>query len=120
MGGLLEVAEVPGFLEDIEEMLSQADIETRIWGEFVELWAETFGEKALFTKDLYSLANHKDLLLEVLGDKGPRSEKRKLGKSLRNLTGRQFGAWRIVFAGKDSHTKHNLYKLEKSCGKLNP
>ena len=45
MGGILEVAGVPGFLGNLEEMYERADAEGGVWRGFVALWWERFGTR---------------------------------------------------------------------------
>ena len=43
MGGILEVAGVPGFLGNLKEMYERADAEGGVWRGFVGLWWDRFG-----------------------------------------------------------------------------
>ena len=56
MGGILEVAGVPGFLGNLKEMYERADAEGAVWRAFVGLWWERFGTRSGGLADLYELA----------------------------------------------------------------
>ena len=43
MGGILQVAGVPGFLGNLKEMYERADAEGAVWRVFVALWWDRFG-----------------------------------------------------------------------------
>ena len=56
MGGILEVAGVPGFLGNLKEMYERADAEGGVWRGFVALWWDRFGTQHVSVADLYELA----------------------------------------------------------------
>ncbi len=102
MGGILDVAGVPGFLGNVDEMLEAADAEGAIWRGFVARWWENSNSTAVGVGDLYKIA----ILCEPpmqLGDGNERSQKTRLGKSLGRMRDRIFhvesAALRIASAG---------------------
>ena len=85
MGGILEVAGVPGFLGNLKEMYEAADAEGSIWRGFVSLWWDRFGTKQVSTADLYDLALQCSLPLA----KGDEHAKRtSLGQALKRMRDR--------------------------------
>jgi hypothetical protein len=85
MGGILEVAGVPGFLGNLKEMYEAADAEGSIWRGFVSLWWDRFGTQQVSTADLYDLALQCSLPLA----KGDEHAKRtSLGQALRRMRDR--------------------------------
>ena len=57
MGGILAVAEVPGFLGNVDEMLEAADAEGAIWRAFVARWWESLQSNPVGVGDLYKVAS---------------------------------------------------------------
>ena len=67
IGGILDVAGIPGFLAGRKEWAELADPESAEWARFVTAWAGRFGfdnDNVVSTKDLLELADN----LEVLGN----------------------------------------------------
>jgi hypothetical protein len=95
LGGILDVAGVPGFLENAQELYSRGDEETAEWRELVAQWWERFRDKQVQTQDLFQLATENDVLAGVLGDKGERSQKIRLGRALGRMRDRVVGSYRI-------------------------
>jgi putative DNA primase/helicase len=79
IGGILAFAGVKGFLSNANELYSRTDDETRPWREFVQCWWETHGNKVVGAEQLYDLATAQNLLSQVLGDNGDRSQRTRLG-----------------------------------------
>ena len=89
MGGILEVAGVPGFLGNLKEMYERADAEGAVWRAFVALWWQRFGTAEVGSSDLYELATASEPPLP-LGDAGERSQRTRLGKALGRMRDRVF------------------------------
>ena len=112
LGGIFDVAGIGGFLSNLMEIYAEADEETGMWREFIAAWWNKFGERAITVAELHGMAIENDLLLPVLGDKGERSQKIRLGKVLGKLNGRYFGELKVTETAGDSHTKTKCYKIE--------
>jgi len=56
VGGVLEVAGIPGFLGNLEEMMEASDSEGAAWNAFIGAWWDRFGTARVVTADLYDLA----------------------------------------------------------------
>lgn len=101
MGGILQVAGIPGFLGNLEEFYEASDAEGAAWRAFVARWWERHAENAVGVSDLYQLVNpvEEDSLDLPLGDGKEQSQKIKLGKLIAGARDRQFDGLRIVAAG---------------------
>ena len=85
MGGILEVAGVPGFLGNLKDMYERADAEGAVWRGFVALWWDRFGTRSVTAADLYDLA----LLCSMPLARGDEHAKRtSLGKALGRMRDR--------------------------------
>jgi len=111
IGGILEVAGIPGFLCNTEELYEVADAEGNEWREFVAAWWSRFGNSWVSTSELFDLSVNNELLGSVTGDKSARSQKTRLGKALGALRDRQFDSWRIKVR-RERHSKQAEYGLE--------
>ncbi len=89
MGGILDVAGVPGFLCNIDEMLEASDREGAVWRVFVGEWWDRYGTAEVGTADLYEIAINCEPPL-ALGAGGDRSQRTRLGKALGRMRDRVF------------------------------
>jgi len=122
IGGILEVAEIPGFLGHLDELYDFADTQSSEWRQFVIAWWEAFGDRQVSARLLLELALERDLLGTVIGDKSLRSQQSLLGRGLSGIRDQQIDDWR-VHVGYDSHTKSAIYRLTESetrgtCGTM--
>ena len=119
MGGILEVAGVPGFLGGRERLHAEADSETTEWAALTERWWSSYGPRAVTAKDLFEVAKEYRLLLDLWTGKSQLSAMQRLGRALSQKRDRVFGGFRIRNAGKDSVTRNSAYRLE-GVGKRTP
>jgi hypothetical protein len=110
IGGILDVALIPGFLGDCDELYEVADLESAEWRTFCAFWWEHYQSNSVKPAELLKHAQANDLLAGVLGDKGERSQGIRLGKALQRMRDRQFAQWRIA-AEVDTHSRGFLYRL---------
>ncbi|MFH1530144.1 MAG: hypothetical protein ABIK09_05340, partial [Pseudomonadota bacterium] len=110
IGGILDVAGIPGFLENADELFDAADLEGQEWREFTAAWWREHGATPVTAKALLLLATGDELLPYVLGGKNERSQAIRLGKGLMANRNRIYGDYRIMAA----HVSHNqrLWRLE--------
>jgi hypothetical protein len=87
LGGILDVAGVPGFLSNLNEFYEQADTELAVWLEFVGAWWDARGHREVKAADLWPLAVQAGM---DLGDKGELSQKTRLGNVLSDARDRVF------------------------------
>lgn len=114
MGGILEVSGVQGFLSGRERLYAEADKETTEWSSFCEAWWSTFGERAVTASELFEIAKDRKLLLDLWGGRDGLSASQRFGRGLTSRRDRVFGGFKLRNAGKDSATKSNAYRLERT------
>jgi hypothetical protein len=110
MGGILQVAGVPGFLGNLDDLYEAADAEGQMWREFVAQWWESLGLQPKRAADLLELCDQHDLMLKVRGDGPPRSQQTKLGSALHGARDRVFCDLRVT-QHPDPRAKGRLYAL---------
>ncbi len=111
MGGILDVAGIPGFLANLDETYETADAEGATWRAFVGAWWDRHGTADVATADLHQVALTSEPPLP-LGDGGDRSQRTRLGKALGRMRDRIFaiGSFRLqVRAGRVSHQAQRWY-----------
>jgi hypothetical protein len=89
IGGVLEVAGIPDFLGNLDEMMEASDSEGAVWRSFVSAWWDRFGTAEVGTGDLFSLATDCEPLLP-LGSGNEKSQRTRLGKALGKMRDRVF------------------------------
>ena len=119
LGGILEVAGVPGLLDNAGEHRSRQADAWAEWPAFVQAWLEENGEDEVGTEVLHALASGRRLLDPVLGDGGERSQRTRLGQALAKAAGRAFGAWQVERAGQD-HCRRQRWRLVYADGGAAP
>ena len=110
MGGILEFLDIPGFLDNRDEMYEVADAKEMEWRCFVQAWWNEYGGAPVATSDLRTLAQQHDMLTTCRGTKSDASQTIRLGKELRSLRGRRFGDLKIV-PGRPARNKTNRWAL---------
>ena len=80
MGGVLEVAGIPGFLGNLNELYEAADTDGQMWREFTGAWWEAYHEEAKKVAELNQFCEERDLMLGVRGDGSARSQQTRLGQ----------------------------------------
>lgn len=89
MGGILEVAEIKGFLSNLDDMMAASDSEGAMWRGFVSRWWDCYGTAEVGSSDLFELAVACEPPLP-LGSGNERSQRIRLGKMLGRLRNRVF------------------------------
>lgn len=79
MGGVLEVAGVPGFLRDADVMHGYVDLENQAFHAFLCVWYDTHGQKVTTVSELLPLAHELNL--------GEKSSSIRLGQMLHRHRG---------------------------------
>ena len=91
MGGILQVAGIPGFLENLKSERRYNDTSREAWSGFVEAWFEEFADEPVTAKQVLNLANKKcDDFMAILGEK-EESQAQRLGTLLLKQRERVFG-----------------------------
>jgi hypothetical protein len=112
MGGILDHAEIPGFLDNRRELFEEADDEGETWRAFAAAWWDQHGSSPVKASQLFELATESGL---NLGRGTEQSQKVKLGTLIKKQRGRIFGAYRLEKAG--TTRRAALWRLQKgeSC-----
>jgi len=115
MGGILEVAGVPGFLSNLSSFYEDADEEGSMWREFTQVWWEKFVDKQVRVAELNELCGDRNLMEPVRlrdGKDGDslRAQQTRLGKALRQARDRVYGDMRIALVS-DRKNKGKAYAL---------
>ncbi|MCA9776167.1 MAG: hypothetical protein KC800_05600 [Candidatus Eremiobacteraeota bacterium] len=121
IGGVLNVAGIPGFLANKERVRAEVDSETAMWGRFTSEWLSKYKEEPVTVSDLHAVCLYDDprtqlskraetLLLPVLGAGNEHSQRTRLGKALGRIRNRVFGSYRVRKV--DERSRHTLYSLE--------
>jgi hypothetical protein len=111
MGGILQVAGVPGLLANAKKFRQASMDKGSEWRAFVAAWWTRFGGEAVGVKDLFQLVTEEKLLDAVLGDKGEASQRIRLGLALGKARDRVVGEYRIL-GGEEDHSCRQVYRLE--------
>jgi len=110
VGGILDVAGVPGLLTNAKEFRQTAADKASEWRAFVAAWWQNYNGERVGIAELFTLVTEQKLLDSVLGDKGEKSQRTRLGMQMSKMTDRVFGNYRIERAGED-HCDRQLYRL---------
>jgi DNA primase catalytic core len=97
MGGILEVAGVPGFLGNLQDQYAAADDDDddEVWRELIDVWWDRWRATEVRVADLDALCEERDLLRAVRGGGSERSRQTKLGAALRDIRDRIYGAVQV-------------------------
>jgi DNA polymerase I len=107
VGGILEVAGIPGFLENETQFFNTTVTATSLLSDFVKEWWAAYDKQAVGTDKLFALASHSDnpdaddetvwknLLGELLGSGNQRSRQIKLGKLLNGYSDKVISGYKI-------------------------
>lgn len=111
MGGILDVAGVPGLLANAEEFRGARADNTDEVRPFLTAWYERHGVNRVGAADLLKLATDYQLLDSVIGDMGEAGQRVALGKALKKMVDRVVSGFVIHSAGLD-HKGRQSYRLE--------
>ena len=110
VGGILQAAEVPGFLNNLTEFYEEADSEGKLIRIFIHEWWEEHKDAVVGVFELYNLIKDKEIPLFLGKTSNERGEKIYLGQRiLQKIKGRQFDDYRVEEAG--THKNAQQYKL---------
>jgi hypothetical protein len=101
VGGILEAGGIPSFLANVDTFTARADSETRTWEHFVDAWWDALRDAPVRPATLLPIA--RDLLPEVVGDKGERSEATRLANALHRRLD-----WRFDLDGRHEFPEEGL------------
>ncbi len=110
LGGILDVAGVPGLLANAKDFRQQATDKASEWRAFIAAWWGKFGDESVGVKYLFELAAGQGLLDSVLGDKGEKSQRIRLGLALAKARDRVVAGYRIR-GEEDDHSHRQVFRL---------
>lgn len=87
MGGVLAVAKIPGFLENVQEVYELSDAEGAEIRRLLGLWWTSFGDAEVGVAEIFKLADEVDL---PLAGKNERAQRTSLGARLARLRDRRY------------------------------
>jgi hypothetical protein len=94
MGGILQQADIPGFLDNLDSLYHDADAEGAAWRLLLAIWWASFKDKAVGVSELYVLLDLGDAdgspIDLGLGDGNERSLKTRFGRRLSTMRDRRF------------------------------
>jgi hypothetical protein len=114
MSGLLDVAGVPGLLENASALYEQAEDEEADWPALLERWWAAHGDRPVGVSEIDALLAGSELLAAALGEGSDRARKTRLGMLLAARHGRIYGQWRIVRAPRKQNAAQ--YRLVRGEG----
>lgn len=97
IGGITEVAGIPGFLANLSELYEESDIGSDAFREFVDDWWRQQKEQSVGVDDLLETAQRH---LDLEGGTAVQAQRIRLGKLLARNRDRQFGSLRLTRAAK--------------------
>ncbi len=111
MGGVLDVAGIPGFLGNLNELYEASDGDGQLWREFTGAWWDTFRAEPKKVSDLTQFCEERDLMLNVRGDGSARSQQTRLGKALATKRDRVFNGLTVKRINQGKHKGSIFYAL---------
>ena len=113
IGGLLDVAGIPGFLGNIDKVSEYLDAEVDMWGALVDEWQQQHGNHPVGVSDLYNMAER--ILPEVLSGGTDRARKTSFGNLLRQQVDRVYRGWLItkVAARRQGAAQYRLISISE-------
>jgi hypothetical protein len=97
IGGILESAEIPGFLDNFEEFYAGSNKEKVVWREFCRSWFDKWGEAEVLTSDLLEIAERVENF--YLRGESTQARKISLGRQLEKKAGAIYSNYKIIRTG---------------------
>lgn len=119
MGGILDVAGIPGFLANIDEFRNEFDTETAGWVAFFAAWYEAHGRRPVRTSEIIGLYDHLDDDFLNIDTRYQTSRGRvtTLGKRLAKRRGDIYGGLKLEYVGKQhGGAQHRLLPIDDRRG----
>jgi hypothetical protein len=89
IGGVLDIAGIPGFLGNLEDMMAASDSEGAGWSAFIAAWWDRFGTAPVGAADLFDIATFCDPAPPMSGGT-ERAQKTAFGISISRMRDRVF------------------------------
>lgn len=114
MGGVLNVAGIPGFLANRREFAEEADGDTRVWRAIVAAWVDRYGTQDTPSGLVYDLAPvQAGIVFHAQSEQGKRVA---FGRLLKAKVNNRYSEFRIVKGEEDTHTHVPTYRLDPLDG----
>lgn len=120
MGGILDAADIDGFLGNRDYLYAVADLESREWEALCAAWHAIYSSRPVRVTDALDVAKENDLLMPLWNARNARGAQTSFGRALRARRDRVFGKYRIRFAGIDPTTKASMYTLDDEGAVCDP
>jgi hypothetical protein len=111
LGGIFQVAGIPGFVTNLDRTYAEADRESAGWLEFCNAWWDEFQDRLVGTVQLFNIATRGGLLLELWAGGTDHSGRIKFGRALSRIRDRVFGPFQISMGPADLHYRVNRFRL---------
>lgn len=111
LGGVLGVAQIQGFLGNLDELYETADPDGQMWREFTAAWWEAFHDQPQKVGDLNRLCEQRELMLNARGDGSARSQQTRLASALGNKRDRVFDGLAVKRTNQNKHKSSVFYAL---------
>jgi len=111
LGGIFQVAGIPGFVTNLDRTYAEADRESAGWLEFCNAWWDEFQDRLVGTVQLFNIATRGGLLLELWAGGTDHSGRIKFGRALSRMRDRIFGTFQISMGPADLHHRVNRFRL---------
>lgn len=115
MGGILEVASIPGFLQNRSLSRQKSSPLEEEWKAFFRQVHGKFGGDAFLTREVVAhvLAYNGDLLMHTIGEHASGNLCQRLGIAMRKMLGRVYGGCRLDQVGTDGRSGQPKWKVVK-------
>jgi hypothetical protein len=111
IGGILDVAGVPGFLANLDQVYAEAEGEVTGWDDFLPIWWGRHRSTQQTVEAIWRLSREHHKLIDIRGGGTDRSEQTRIGLALSKIRDRIIGCFKVVLDADKAH-KGRLYKLE--------
>jgi hypothetical protein len=113
VGGIIQTAGIPGFLESLDELYDASDKEGQEWRAFADAWWRALGAEPQKVADLNQFCEREGLMLDLRGDRSERSQQVRLGNALHSHRDQVYERYRIVKVDPPrQHRGTSMYALE--------
>jgi hypothetical protein len=114
IGGVLDVAGVPGFLDNLDDLYSRSNAERSAWTQLVVAWAAAFGAEPKRVSELNEFCERHEIMTSLRGDGNERSQQSRLGRALATARDRVYAGWRVTLDEDQGRHKGRMYALVRS------
>ncbi|MFQ6031225.1 MAG: hypothetical protein ACE5Q6_27495, partial [Dehalococcoidia bacterium] len=95
LGGILQSAEIPGFLGNRHEIYQQVQSQTEVISALLWAWWQAYGDQRVEVSNIFDLARRHKLLTELRAGRTDHGARVALGRLLSDLRDRVIGSFRI-------------------------